>query len=210
MWRRAAGAGRRRCGGRSLHFAELFAPRLAMELPCPLSHHGSRSPGGCGSASSPPRRAGGGREGEDASSRPAEGAASGERARLRRSAAISFSDLIKVSRRFRPCSSFSRPGPGAAAAGLLRAAVPFPSPPSLPALPSHRAALPPRLIGCPARPFLLFLLPLLPAPVPFSRRPGPGAPAPSGCERVPAPCRAVPWPAGPWPPAPSGSRRRST
>lgn len=172
MWRRAAGAGRRRCGGRSLHFAELFAPRLAMELPCPLSHHGSRSPGGCGSASSPPRRAGGGREGEDASSRPAEGAASGERARLRRSAAISFSDLIKVSRRFRPCSSFSRPGPGAAAAGLLRAAVPFPSPP-LPSIPPC-SSLPPGCAPSPAH--RLPCPPLPPLPSPPSARPGPFLP----------------------------------
>lgn len=177
----------------------------------------------------PPPRGSGSEAGGSESSQPAGGAAAGEYARPRRSvAAISLSDLIKVSRRFRlDSSSFSRPGPGAAA-GLFRAAAlgqarPGPSfsppPSSFSRGAASRRERPPRFhpgsaagAGCPPRPFLLFLPP---PPTPprsgiLSRRPGPGAPPPSGCERGPAPCRAVPSPAGPWPRAPSGSRRRST
>ncbi|XP_068547974.1 arf-GAP domain and FG repeat-containing protein 1 isoform X8 [Anas acuta] len=91
-------------------------------------------------------------------------------------AAISLSDLIKVSRRFRPGSSFSRPGPGAAAAGLLRAAAPCPPPPPLPALPPGRAPLPARPAACPALP----CPPLPPRPSPPAARPAPLLLPPAG------------------------------
>ncbi|XP_027320424.2 arf-GAP domain and FG repeat-containing protein 1 isoform X10 [Anas platyrhynchos] len=91
-------------------------------------------------------------------------------------AAISLSDLIKVSRRFRPGSSFSRPGPGAAAAGLLRAAAPCPPPPPLPALPPGRASLPARPAACPALP----CPPLPPRPSPPAARPAPLLLPPAG------------------------------
>uniref|UniRef100_A0A8C5JHZ8 ArfGAP with FG repeats 1 n=1 Tax=Junco hyemalis TaxID=40217 RepID=A0A8C5JHZ8_JUNHY len=79
-----------------------------------------------------------------------------------------------------PLSCGPRPLPPSWGCRSASAATPFP----------YRPAGRRRL--CPPRPFLP-CLPLTPPPArPLSRRPSPGAPPPPGCERGPAPCRAVP------------------